>query len=309
MRRARQLTSPRSTKPNSAARAQLEDADARRVRLEQDHEVQLDTVRREADIAHSVRDAALGTAAAEQLDRVRREADAKLVEQESELETWARPSRSEIAVRAAKEEAAKLLVETINQHGVALAKLRADAHADAARAAEQVAGLMREIAAAERTAAETARQHEAAFAAQETELEVRAVEQVDAAVARSPGGGRPGACGGDSAARPDGREGTNGHTADAARVTDEVAALKRQLVETERATEETTRRSDAALADVRANLEAAEARACSSKRTTLPKWTVCGGRRTPPPPLGLRGWRPSSKRGDRARRPGGARVA
>ena len=166
----------------------------------------------------------------------------------------------EIAVRAAKEEAAKLLVETINQHGVALAKLRADAHADAARAAEQVAGLMREIAAAERTAAETARQHEAAFAAQETELEVRAVEQVDAAVRAAQVEADLALA---EATRQQDRMVEKVRTdtrADAARVTDEVAALKRQLVETERATEETTRRSDAALADVRANLEAAEAR-------------------------------------------------
>ena len=143
----------------AAVRALLDDAEARRMKLEQDLVVRVDTVRREADAAQAAQGAALEMQAAEQVAA---------------------------AVRAAQAEAAQMLGETMRQHDVALARVRAEAQADVARAEDRVTELKQELAdrvathvemqaaahtAAVRVAAETAQQHEAALAAVRGQLE------------------------------------------------------------------------------------------------------------------------------------------
>ena len=78
-----------------ALRTELGDGEARRVKLEPDQAVRVDTVRREADIAHRAEIAVKAAEAAEQVAA---------------------------AVRLANTEAAQELVETLKQRDVALAR-------------------------------------------------------------------------------------------------------------------------------------------------------------------------------------------
>ena len=127
-----------------ALRTELGDGEARRVKLEQDQAVRGDTVRREADSAHRAEIAVKAAEAAEQVAA---------------------------AVRLANTEAAQELVETLKQRDVALARLRADARADVARAKDELAQLNQAVAHASHAAAETVRQHAAELAAVQARLE------------------------------------------------------------------------------------------------------------------------------------------
>jgi len=128
----------------AALRAELRDAEARRVKLEQDHVVRVDTVRREADRAHRTEIEVNAAAAAEQVAA---------------------------AVRLAKTEAARELVETMKQRDVALARVRDEARADVARAEDELAQLKQTVAQASHAAAETERQHASELSAVQSQLE------------------------------------------------------------------------------------------------------------------------------------------
>ena len=138
----------------AAVRAQVEDAEARRVKTEQDLAVRVDIVRREADTAHAAQVVALEAKAAAQI---------------------------EAAVREAQAEAAQMLVATMREHDVTLVRVRADAHTDVAQAEDQLAEL-KEFA--HRVEAQTAAQVEAAVrasaeTAQQREADVRARARAD----------------------------------------------------------------------------------------------------------------------------------
>ena len=135
----------------AALRTELEDAEARRVKLEQDHAVRVDTVRREADIAHVADVAVLAAESAEKLAA---------------------------AVRLTHTEAAQELVETMKQRDVAVKRVRSDARADVARAEDELAQLNQAVAHASRAASETVRQHDAELAAVQAQLEDAEVRRV-----------------------------------------------------------------------------------------------------------------------------------
>ena len=141
----------------AAARAQLEDAEARRVKLEQDLAVRVDTVRREADTAHAAQLAALEAQAA-------------------------------VQVEAARREGAQMLVETMMQHDVALARVRTEAQPAVAHAEDRLVDLSQEIA--DRAEAQAAVQIEVVRAAAETaqrcDAAVRAPARADVARAGEP---------------------------------------------------------------------------------------------------------------------------
>ena len=139
----------------TALHAQLDDAEARRVQLEQDHAVRVDTMRQEAEAALAILAKELETQAAEQVAA---------------------------AVREAQTQAANRLAETTKEHELALANVRTDAQADTAQAEDRLAALTQEFAdgvEAQATAqievvratAKTAQQHEAALAAVQAQLD------------------------------------------------------------------------------------------------------------------------------------------
>ena len=257
-----------------AVRVQLEASEARRVKLDQDFAVRIDTLRREADIARSTQVAAVDKEATERLEATRRDAESALAILAKELEAQA-DGRVEAArhnadtalaaaVGAAQAEAEQLLAETTQQHDVAVETVQAEAQADLSRAEHRVAELQRELAerveadaaardAALRTAAETARQHDGELAAVRAELEAAEARQVKLEQ--------------DFAVRVD----TLRREADTARAT-QVAALETQAAqrlaaavhdaesEAAQTLVETVRQHDATLAVAGAQLEDAEAR-------------------------------------------------
>ena len=184
----------------AAVHAEREDAEARRAKLEQDHVVQIDTLREEADTVRAAEVAAAETQAGERLEALRREAEAALAILASQLEARAEV-QVEAAVREARDDAERKAAETVQQHESALGEVRgqlddADARrvkleqdhvvqidtlrreADTARAAEvgaQEARAADQLAAAEREAA-------AALVVRETELASHAAARVEAAV-------------------------------------------------------------------------------------------------------------------------------
>ena len=258
----------------AAVRVQLEASEARRVKLDQDFAVRIDTLRREADIARSTQVAAVDKEATERLEATRRDAESALAILAKELEAQA-DGRVEAArhnadtalaaaVGEAQAEAEQLLAETTQQHDVAVETVQAEAQADLSRAEHRVAELQRELAerveadaaardAALRTAAETARQHDGELAAVRAELEAAEARQVKLEQ--------------DFAVRVD----TLRREADTARAT-QVAALETQAAqrlaaavhdaesEAAQTLVETVRQHDATLAVAGAQLEDAEAR-------------------------------------------------
>ena len=173
----------------AAGRALLDDAEARRMKLEQDLVVRVDTVRREADAAQAAQVAVVEAQAAE----MAQQHDAVLAPLKMQA-----AEQLAAAVREAQAEAAQMLGETMRQHDVALARVRTGAQADVALSEDRVTELKQELAdrvathvemqatahtAAVRVAAETAQQHEAVLAAQAAEQLTAAVRaaQVEAA--------------------------------------------------------------------------------------------------------------------------------
>ena len=146
----------------AAARAELEEAEAQHVKLEQDLALRAEAVRRETEAAHLAQVAALEAQAAE---------------------------RCAAAVSAAQAEAAQMLAETTKRHDDALARARAEARADVAQAEDQLAELKQKLADrveaqapprddAMRAAAETAQQRDAEVRAQARADVARAEERV-----------------------------------------------------------------------------------------------------------------------------------
>ena len=195
----------------AALQAQLEDAEARCLQLEEALPGRIAAVRREADTAHAAYVAALEAQAADQLEATRRDAETALAILATELETQA-VTQVDGAVSAAQDDAERVAAEVARQHDAALAAARAQledtearraqlekdlpARVDAVRQeadtvhAAQIAAARRDaetalaaketelraeastqVAAAERAAAEVARQHDAALAAARAQLE------------------------------------------------------------------------------------------------------------------------------------------
>ena len=183
----------------AAVQAQLEDAEARRVQLEEDLPVRLDAARRELAAAHVAQVAALEAATAEQLEAVRRDAETALATREAELKAHA-AEQVEMAAREARDDAGRAAADTAQQHDAALAAVRAqleDAEARRVQLEEdlpaRVEAVRQELAAAhgvQVAALETRaagrleavrRDAETALATREAELKAHAAEQVEMA--------------------------------------------------------------------------------------------------------------------------------
>ena len=192
-------TVQRSDTAFAVVRAQLGDAEARRVQLEEDLPVRLDAARQELATAHAAQVAALEAAAAEQLEAVRRGAETALATREAELKAHS-AEQVEMAARGARDDAGRAAVDTAQQHDAALAAVQAqleDAEArrvqleedlpvrlDAARrelAAEHVAQVAALEAATAGRLEAVRRDAETALATREAELKAHAAEQVEMA--------------------------------------------------------------------------------------------------------------------------------
>ena len=193
-------TVQRSDTAFAAVRAQLGDAEARRVQLEEDLPVRLDAARQELATAHAAQVAALEAAAAEQLEAVRRGAETALATREAELKAHS-AEQVEMAARGARDDAGRAAVAAAQQHDAALAAVRAqleDVEVGRVQLEQdlpvRVAAMRREtdaahavqVAALEARATaqlEAARRDaETALAAQETKLEGHAAARIGAAV-------------------------------------------------------------------------------------------------------------------------------
>ena len=156
----------------AAARAQVDDAEVRRVKLKEDLTAQLDTARRRAETAHTAHVSALEAEAAGQVGAARRAAEAALAAQETDLKEAA-ATQVAVAVRAAQAEAAQLLAATAEQQEIALKGIRGQLTHEGERRVklEEDFALQLETV---RTEADT--KHQAKVA----ELEVEAAERLDA---------------------------------------------------------------------------------------------------------------------------------
>ena len=176
----------------AAVQAQLEDAEARRVQLEEDLPVRLDAARRELAAAHVAQVAALEAATAEQLEAVRRDAETALATREAELKAHA-AEQVEMAAREARDDAGRAAADTAQQHDAALAAVRAQLEEAEARQVQleqdlpaRVEAVRQELAAALETRAAgrleaVRRDAETALATREAELKAHAAEQVEMA--------------------------------------------------------------------------------------------------------------------------------
>ena len=180
----------------AALQAQLEDAEARCLQLEEALPGRIAAVRREVDTAHAANVEALEAQAAEQLEATRRDAETALAILATELETRA-VAQVEAAVSSAQDAAERVAADVARQHDAALTALQAQLEdteagrvrleadfptrvaavrheadtALAARETELRAEASTQLAAAERVAADVARQHDAALAATRAQLE------------------------------------------------------------------------------------------------------------------------------------------
>ena len=156
----------------AAARAQLDDAEVRRVKLKEDLTAQLDTARRRAETAHTAHVSALEAEADGQVAAARRAAAAALAAQETDLKEAA-ATQVEVAVRDAKAEAAQVLAATVEQQEIVLKGIRGQLTDEGERRVKLEEGFALQLETV-RTEADTAHQ------AKVGELEAEAAERLDA---------------------------------------------------------------------------------------------------------------------------------
>ena len=156
----------------AAARAQLDDAEVRRVKLKEDLTAQLDTARRRAETAHTAHVSALEAEADGQVAAAPRAAAAALAAQETDLKEAA-ATQVEVAVRDAKAEAAKVLAATVEQQEIVLKGIRGQLTDEGERRVKLEEGFALQLETV-RTEADTAHQ------AKVGELEAEAAERLDA---------------------------------------------------------------------------------------------------------------------------------
>ena len=122
----------------AAVRAQLEQAEARRVTLEQDLATQVDTARRETATAHAAQAAASEAKAADRIEAVRHQANTALAARETELAELKQELNDRVEAQAAAqvEAAVRGSAETAKQRDAAV---EARARADVARAEQRLA--------------------------------------------------------------------------------------------------------------------------------------------------------------------------
>ena len=176
----------------AALQAQLEDAEARCLQLEEALPGRIAAVRREVDTAHAASVEALEAQAAEQLEATRRDAETALAILATELETRA-VTQVEAVVGAARADAGRVAAEVAQRHDTELAAVRSqldDTEAGRVRLEEEIperidamrqeadAARVAQVAALEAQAAEqrdaARRDAEAAVGAQETKLAAQA---------------------------------------------------------------------------------------------------------------------------------------
>ena len=174
----------------AAARAQLDDAEVRRVKLKEDLTAQLDTARRRAETAHTAHVSALEAEADGQVAAAPRAAAAALAAQETDLKEAA-ATQVEVAVRDAKAEAAKVLAATVEQQEIVLKGIRGQLTDEGERRVKLEEGFALQLETV-RTEADTAHQAkvgeleaeaaETALQILATELKGQAAEQTRSAV-------------------------------------------------------------------------------------------------------------------------------
>ncbi len=125
-------------------RNQLEDAERRRARLEQ-QQARAAAERKMADVRHAAELGALRARTTGRIAAAQRAAEVALQAQETDMREQA-ARQVEAAVREQQVEAARIFVETMRRHDALMASTRAEAEADVAQAQEKAETLEREFA-------------------------------------------------------------------------------------------------------------------------------------------------------------------
>jgi hypothetical protein len=158
----------------SSVRAELQHEEARRTRLERELPLAVERARQEERTAHAAHVSTIEAQAAAQVDTMRRDVDTALAILAEELEAKA-TAHLETTLHAAREESARVAAETAQQHAAVVANLKAQIDDLEARRAKLAHDLPLQLEATRREAA-------SAHAGEVAALRAQAAAQVEAAV-------------------------------------------------------------------------------------------------------------------------------